>query len=34
MEGYIIVIGGVGLAALIFNIWISTKSGKKWLANL
>lgn len=34
MEGYIIVIGGVGIAALFFNIWISTKPGKKWLADL
>ena len=34
MEGLIIVLGGVGVTALLFNIWMSTKSGKKWLAGL
>ena len=34
MEGLIIILGGAGFVALIYNIWISTKAGKKWLANL
>ena len=34
MEGLIIILGGAGFVALIYNIWISTKTGKKWLANL
>ena len=34
MEGYVIVIGGVGVIALILNIWSYTKWGKKWLENL
>lgn len=34
MEGLIIILGGAGFVALIYNIWISTKAGKKWFANL
>ena len=34
MEGYVIVIGGVGVTALALYLWTYTKSGKKWLANL
>ena len=34
MEGLIIVLGGVGVTAFFFNIWMNTKSGKKWLASL
>nr|DAG28460.1 MAG TPA: hypothetical protein [Caudoviricetes sp.] len=34
MEGLIIILGGVGIVAFGLAIWINTKSGKKWLANL
>ena len=34
MEGYVIVIGGVGVVALGLYLWSYTKWGKKWLANL
>lgn len=34
MDGLIIVLGGAGVIALAYSIWINTKSGKKWLANL
>ena len=31
MEGLIIILGGAGFVALIYNIWISTKAGKNGL---
>jgi hypothetical protein len=34
MEGLIITLGGSGVVGLFFLIWLYTKSGKKWLANL
>lgn len=34
MDGLIIVLGGAGVIALAYSIWINTKSGKRWLANL
>lgn len=34
MEGLIITLGGSGVIGLFFLIWLYTKPGKKWLANL
>lgn len=34
MDGLIIILGGAGVIALAYSIWINTKSGKRWLANL
>lgn len=34
IEGYVIVIGGIGIVALLFYLWTFTESGKKWLKNL
>lgn len=34
MEGLIIILGGSGVLAFIFAVWLNTKPGKKWLANL
>ena len=34
MEGLIIILGGVGVAAFGLVIWTYTKSGKKWLREL
>ena len=31
MEALIMTLAGTGGVALILNIWLSTKSGKKWL---
>ena len=34
MEALIITLAGTGVGALIINIWLSTKSGNKWLKSL
>lgn len=34
MEGLLIVLGGSGMLAFFFAIWLNTRKGKKWLANL
>lgn len=34
MDGLLIILGGAGVIALAYNIWISTKAGKKWLSEL
>lgn len=34
MEGLLIVLGGSGMLAFFFAIWLNTWKGKKWLANL
>ncbi len=34
MEGLLIVLGGSGMLAFLFAIWLNTRKGKKWLANL
>ncbi len=34
MEALIITLAGTGAIALFLNIWLGTKSGKKWLNSL
>ena len=34
MEALIMTLAGTGVVALILNIWLSTKSDKKWLKSL
>ena len=34
MEALIITLAGTGVIALILNVWLGTKSGKKWLNSL
>ena len=34
MEGLLIVLGGSGMLAFFFAIWLNTQKGKKWLSNL
>ena len=34
MEALIMTLAGTGVVALVLNIWLSTKSGKKWLKSL
>lgn len=34
MDGLIMLLAVTGFIALLYNIWLSTKSGKKWLENL
>ncbi len=34
MEGFLFILGGIGAVALVFAVWLNTKPGKKWLANL
>lgn len=34
MDGFLIILGGIGAVALVFAIWLNTKNGKKWLASL
>ncbi len=34
MENFLIILGGIGVVALAFAIWLNTKPGKKWLASL
>ena len=31
MEGLLIVLGGSGMLAFFFAIWLNTQKGKKWL---
>lgn len=34
MDGFLIILGGIGAVALAFAIWLNTRPGKKWLASL
>ena len=34
MEALIITLAGTGVIALVLNVWLSTKSGQKWLKSL
>jgi hypothetical protein len=34
LDGLIIVLGGTGIVAILFAIWLHTKSGEKWLKSL
>ena len=34
LEGLIIVFGGTSIIAILFAIWLHTKSGEKWLKSL
>lgn len=34
MEGLLIVLGGSGMLAFFFAIWLNTQKGKKWLSNI
>lgn len=34
MENFLIIMGGICVVAIAFAVWLNTKSGKKWLANL
>ncbi len=34
MEGLLIILGGSGVLAFLFALWLNTRKGKNWLANL
>ena len=34
MDGFLIILGGIGTVALVFAVWLNTRKGKKWLASL
>ena len=34
MTNFLIILGGIAAIALAFAIWLNTRPGKKWLANL
>ena len=34
MDGFLIILGGIGAVALVFAVWLNTRKGEKWLASL
>lgn len=34
MDGFLIILGGVGAIAFVFAVWLNTRGGKKWLESL